>query len=103
VVTSWRQPCHGHVTMAQGLPLFGLARVTPAYFAAQRSIAALQGRHRLWLAGMYLHDVDCHEGAVMSAINGARRLAPSSERLDRLTTPGETPRGGPAQVPGTQR
>jgi hypothetical protein len=36
-------------------------------------------------------------------VNGARRLAPSSERLDRLTTPGETPRGGPAQVPGTQR
>ena len=73
-------------------PLYRLAtyyhpKVSPAYFEAQRAIGKLQGRNNLWLAGMYTHDVDCHESAVVSAVNVARRLDPASDRLVRLTAP----------------
>lgn len=87
-------------------PLFNLStyyhpKVAPAYFAAQRTIAPLQGRNGLWLAGMYLHDVDCHEGALVSAIQVAHRLGAAPDRLARLSAP--SPDAGLAQVPGTQR
>lgn len=62
-------------------------RVDLNHFALQRRLQPLQGRNNLWLAGVYTHDVDCHESAVMSAINVARRLAPQSARLKRLTEP----------------
>ncbi len=86
-------------------PLFSLAtyhhpKVSPAYFEAQRTIAPLQGRDGLWLAGMYLHDVDCHESAILSAVEVARRVGAAPERLARVA-PGRD--DAPAQVPGTQR
>ncbi|MEP7358482.1 MAG: FAD-dependent oxidoreductase [Anaerolineales bacterium] len=70
-------------------PLYALARyehpkVNAAYFAAQPRLAAIQGRQQLWLAGAYLQDVDCHESAILSAIDIARRLAPNSTRLRAL-------------------
>ena len=73
-------------------PLFNLAtyyhpKVSPAYFEAQRAISPLQGRDRLWLAGMYLHDVDCHESAILSAIDVARRLGAAPARLAQLAAP----------------
>ena len=73
-------------------PLFSLAtyyhpKVSPAYFEAQRAISPLQGRDRLWLAGMYLHDVDCHESAILSAIDVARRLGAAPARLAQLAAP----------------
>ena len=59
-------------------------KVNAAYFDAQPRLAAAQGRQQLWLAGAYLQDVDCHESAILSAVNIARRLAPHSARLRQL-------------------
>lgn len=60
-------------------------RVDTSYFALQAKLQALQGRNNLWLAGMYMADVDCHESAVLSAVNVASHLAPRSDRLQSLT------------------
>jgi predicted NAD/FAD-binding protein len=70
-------------------PLYALAhyehaKVNTAYFDAQPRLAALQGRHHLWLAGTYLHDIDSHESAIVSAVTLARKLAPGSTRLRQL-------------------
>jgi predicted NAD/FAD-binding protein len=88
-------------------PLFNLAtyehpKVTPTYFAAQQAVAALQGRDGLWLAGTYLRDVDCHESAVLSSVDVARRLGATPARLAQLA-PAPGGEAGPAQVPGTRR
>jgi predicted NAD/FAD-binding protein len=56
----------------------------PGYFRAQRALAALQGEDGLWLAGVYTHDVDCHESAIASAVSVARRLARDAPNLRRL-------------------
>ncbi len=65
-------------------------QVDLAYFHAQEVLQRYQGQHNLWLAGMYMHDVDCHESAVMSGVKVAQRLAPDSPRLRQLmqTDPG---------------
>jgi predicted NAD/FAD-binding protein len=80
---------------------------SPRYFDAQRTLGRLQGRRGLWLAGMYMHDVDSHESAIMSAVNVARALHPASENLARLRIPVARPitpeTASPPQVPGTQR
>jgi predicted NAD/FAD-binding protein len=91
---SWksRQPIfRSWVTFEPQLPepLYALAeydhaKVNAAYFAAQPRLAALQGRQGLWLAGAYLQDVDCHESAIRSAVDIARRLAPNAARLRQL-------------------
>ena len=67
-------------------PLYALrhyyhAKVTPDYFVGQRELQALQGNNGLWLAGMYMYDIDSHDSALMSAITIARVLAPDSARL----------------------
>jgi predicted NAD/FAD-binding protein len=54
------------------------------YYAAQASLRESQGRDNLWLCGSYVHDNDCHESAVMSAVSVARALAPASARLEAL-------------------
>ena len=59
-------------------------RVDRTYFSLQKHLQRLQGRNNLWLAGMYMVDVDCHESVVLSAVNVARRLAPQSARLAQL-------------------
>jgi predicted NAD/FAD-binding protein len=60
--------------------------VGPAYFEAQRRLEALQGRNNLWLAGLYTHDIDSHESAILSAVKIAQRLNPHSSNLNRLVT-----------------
>jgi len=70
-------------------PLYAAARyrhgkVNRAYFRVQRELPRFQGVDNLWVAGLYTHDVDCHESAVMSGIKIAERLAPGSPRLRRL-------------------
>jgi predicted NAD/FAD-binding protein len=57
---------------------------TCSYFEIQRALGALQGQDGLWLAGMYMHDVDSHESALMSAVNVAERLDPAAPRLAML-------------------
>jgi len=59
-------------------------QVDAAYFTAQKMLQRHQGVNNLWLAGMYMHDVDCHESAVISAIKVAQALAPDSSRLRQL-------------------
>ncbi len=54
------------------------------YYQAQRNLLTQQGDNQLWLAGLYMHDIDSHESAVMSAVNIARRLDPDSVNLRKL-------------------
>lgn len=70
-------------------PLYALRtfrhpKVTPAYFETQKTIAHLQGKNNLWIAGFYTHDTDSHNSAIVSAINIAKKLAPHSSRLMQL-------------------
>jgi len=62
-------------------------KVSPHYFEAQRAVAGLQGINNLWLAGLYTHDIDSHEGAVLSAVKIAQRLSPQSSNLKQLMAP----------------
>ena len=57
------------------------AKVNCAYFNSQEILQACQGAHNLWFAGLYMHDIDSHDSALMSAILIAKRLAPLSKRL----------------------
>jgi predicted NAD/FAD-binding protein len=63
---------------------FEHVKVDAGYFEAQRRLAAVQGREHVWLAGAYVHDLDSHESAVLSAVAVARRLAPQAARLRQL-------------------
>jgi predicted NAD/FAD-binding protein len=58
--------------------------VTPQSADLQRRLEELQGSARVWLAGMYVTDVDDHESALLSAIRVATALAPASPTLARL-------------------
>lgn len=59
-------------------------KVNTQYYQAQKQLLKLQGRDNLWLAGLYMHDIDCHESAVISAVNIAQQLAPDSSNLNKL-------------------
>lgn len=72
-------------------PLYAVAkyfhpRVDSAYFGAQKALQPYQGINNLWLTGIYMHDIDCHESAVVSGIKVAQALAPNSPRLRQLTS-----------------
>lgn len=54
------------------------------YYQAQKNLLAQQGENQLWLAGLYMHDIDSHESAIMSAVNIAKRLDPTSSNLRKL-------------------
>jgi predicted NAD/FAD-binding protein len=54
------------------------------YYAAQKILRSLQGRHNIWFAGSYVHDNDCHESALESAIAVASAMAPRAVRLAKL-------------------
>lgn len=60
------------------------AKVNPQYYQAQKHLQALQGRDNLWLAGLYMHDIDCHESAIASAVKIAQQLAPDSKNLKKV-------------------
>ena len=60
------------------------AKVNPQYYQTQKHLLALQGRDNLWLAGLYMHDIDCHESAIVSAVRVAQQLAPDSKNLKKL-------------------
>ncbi|GAA1944775.1 FAD-dependent oxidoreductase [Agromyces allii] len=73
-------------------PLYALATyehgcITPEYFDAQSTLKGLNGQQGLWLAGLYMHDVDSHESAIRSAVAVAYALAPDSPRLHSLVNP----------------
>ncbi len=59
-------------------------KITLEHFRAQRNLIPQQGENNLWLAGLYMHDIDCHESAVMSAVNVAQKLDPQSDNLRKL-------------------
>jgi predicted NAD/FAD-binding protein len=84
VIKSW-VPHNAHLPE----PLYAVTkylhpRVDRSYFAAQEKLQQLQGNANIWLAGMYMADVDCHESAILSAVSVALRLAPGSARLKML-------------------
>jgi len=64
------------------------AKVNRAYFKTQQELPAYQGQNNLWFAGLYTHDVDCHESAIMSGVNIARQIEPQSIRLKKLKIEG---------------
>ena len=55
------------------------------YFQAQEALAKEQGKRGLWFAGMHTHDVETHESAIISAIKIAKKLAPTSPLLSKLS------------------
>jgi predicted NAD/FAD-binding protein len=67
--------------------------VTPQHADLQRRLEEHQGQSGVWLAGMYVTDVDDHESALLSALRVATALAPRSPTLQRLraATPPGTP------------
>jgi predicted NAD/FAD-binding protein len=69
--------------------------VTPAHYAVQRDLAALQGRAGVWAAGLYTRDVDNHESALASAMSVARALAPAAHNLRALEAERAAPRAAP--------
>src|SRR5579859_4085856 len=60
------------------------AKVNPQYYQAQKHLQALQGCDNLWLVGLYMHDIDCHESAIVSAVKVAQQLAPDSTNLKKV-------------------
>jgi len=60
------------------------AKPTVAYFKAQQLLAAQQGKNNLWFAGIYTHDIDSHESALVSALKIVQRIMPNSVRLQQL-------------------
>lgn len=64
--------------------VFDHPKPTLAYFEAQRALAAEQGKHGVWLAGMHMHDIDSHESALCSALNVVEKLDPNAPRLRAL-------------------
>lgn len=59
-------------------------KINLAYYQAQKTLIALQGGSQLWLAGLYMHDIDCHESAILSAMNIAQKINPQSVNLQKL-------------------
>ncbi|MEU6611126.1 FAD-dependent oxidoreductase [Streptomyces shenzhenensis] len=63
-----------------------LLPTVPGRQAATR-LTACQGHYGVHYAGSYLYDADSQQGAVRSAIDTVRALAPRSRRLQALITP----------------
>jgi predicted NAD/FAD-binding protein len=84
VFRSWVPPGTREPTKVQARRAFRHLVVTPRHPDIQRRLEALQGAAGVWLAGMYVTDVDDHESALLSAIRVATALAPRSPTLARL-------------------
>jgi uncharacterized protein len=61
------------------------AHETPDLAPAQAALAAVQGDHGLWFAGTHMIDVASQENALLSAVAVAKRLAPGSANLARIS------------------
>ena len=59
-------------------------KITPNFFKAQKELKEIQGDNNLWFVGHYMHDLDSHESAIVSALNVVQRLAPHSDRLAKM-------------------
>nr|AGS49279.1 amine oxidase [uncultured bacterium esnapd1.2] len=60
------------------------AHETPDFARAQSVLNGRQGQQRLWFAGTHMTDVASQESALVSAMNVARQLAPTSRNLARV-------------------
>lgn len=58
---------------------------TPAFFAAQKELAKVQGKHNIWFGGDYTRDIGSHEDAIVSAIRAVSKIEPNSVRLKEMT------------------
>ncbi len=61
--------------------------IDPDFFIVQAAMQAISGNHNMWFAGVHTGEFDLHESAVCSAVNVAKKLAPSSARLQKLIGP----------------
>jgi predicted NAD/FAD-binding protein len=68
--------------------------VTLEHAALQRRLDEHQGQSGVWLAGMYVTDIDDHESALLSALRVATALAPRSPTLHRLRAAMPPPASG---------
>ncbi|HLY28636.1 MAG TPA: FAD-dependent oxidoreductase [Aggregatilineales bacterium] len=59
-------------------------KVNGDYFLAQKNLKSQQGEDNLWLAGLYMYDIDCHESALLSAVKVVQKLDLQSENLRLL-------------------
>lgn len=96
---SWRNPTQkplfkSWVTYETHLPeplyataTFDHPKINRDYFVAQKTLPAQQGKQGIWFAGVQTVDVDCHESAILSALQVARQLSPDAIRLRRLLAP----------------
>jgi len=87
IFRSWMTPNIAKFTPPSPLyatEYFFHSKVNSNYFAAQKIIKKYQGIHNIWLAGIYVNDMDAHESAIVSAITIAKQLAPNSSRLKDL-------------------
>lgn len=71
-------------------PLYALreyyhAKVTVNYFDAQKALQGMQGDSNIWLAGLYMYNIDSHDSALMSAISIAKQIAPQGLRLNAVS------------------
>jgi uncharacterized protein len=66
------------------LRIYDHPKVNGDYFLAQKNLQPQQGEDNLWLAGLYMYDIDCHESALLSAVKVVQKLDPQSENLRLL-------------------
>lgn len=74
------EPKHVHHISEWWLPC-----ETPAFFAAQAEVAALQGKGNVWFAGDYTRDIGSHEDAIVSAVRAVLRIDPTNARAAQLS------------------
>ncbi len=66
------------------LRIYDHPKVNGDYFLAQKNLEPQQGEDNLWLAGLYMYDIDCHESALLWAVKVVQKLDPQSENLRLL-------------------
>jgi len=81
---SWLMPGFPMPEPVYSVDSYYHAEITPAYFQVQKELAPLQGQHNLWVAGLYTHDIDSHENALVSTLKVAKKIAPQSRRCKLL-------------------
>jgi len=84
IFRSWLFPGFPKPEPLYALEYFYHGKQTAGYFEAQKELALIQGNNNLWFAGLYTHDIDSHENAILSAVKIAQKLAPCAIRLQAL-------------------
>ncbi|HSW73764.1 MAG TPA: FAD-dependent oxidoreductase [Candidatus Limnocylindria bacterium] len=84
VFRSWVDPQVFVPKNAYIIEPFYHAKPTSAYFAGQKAVKESQGKQNIWFGGLYTHDLDSHESAIVAALKTGQKLAPQAERVRQL-------------------